>query len=172
MTRQELRAAFQRLKGKAQHCVAAAELLSRLAEEIFEREDTTAPVGQLRAAATRTLQLMAEVDSTGKLVATKSAQQHIEGLGKVYIQASRPDDEGRPTRLVLKASEKSFPSSPQAVFLAVAADRHHHRKLGSREGSYWGYYEANFLSVPLKQPLCLSRGGKNVLLLACYVPQQ
>ena len=172
MTRQELRAAFQRLKGKAQHCVAAAELLSRLAEEILEREDTTAPEGQPRAAATRTLQLMAEVDGTGNLVAIKSVQQYVGGIGELYLQASA-SLLGAPTNLSFYAAQKSFPSSPRAVFLAVSADGQHHTEMSSVQEPSWGYgMDYLKVAVPLKQPICLSRGGKNMLLLACYFPQQ
>ena len=170
MTREELRAALHRLTPKVQLCARAAELLCRIADEVLGREHTTALTGQQRAAAKRTLQLMAEMDSNGNLVTARSAKQHIEGFEKLLLKACPPADD-IPSHVVLYSCEKKFMPGLQAVFLAVSADGQHHMKLERTEEASWGWYKEFFLEEPLKHPLRLGSGG-NVLLLACYVPEQ
>jgi len=171
MTTGELHAALHWLQGKVQLGEKPTGLLFRLLQEVLVREGTTTLEGRPRAAATRTLQLVAEVDSNGSLVAAKSAQQHIGGLGKVYLKAFAAKD-GRPSCIGLMAVGVKVSSKLRPTFLAVAADGQHHLKLSSIQQPTCGYRETGYIAASLKRPKPLSQGGKNVLLLACYVPER
>jgi len=171
MTPGEVNAALHLLQVQVQLYGRPTRLMSRLIQQVLQRGDTMAVMGQPRTAATRTLQLMAEVNSKGSLVAAKSAQQHIKWLGKVYLKAY-PAIEGRPSCVEIKAADKKFTSNARAVFLAAAANGQHHEKLTSDCRPSWGHRSTDFLAEPLKQPLQYSQGGKKELLLACYVSEQ
>ncbi|GAB4823243.1 hypothetical protein N2152v2_010289 [Parachlorella kessleri] len=140
-------------------------------EEAAERQIPQQPEGQPRAAAKRTLQLLAEVDSDGSLVAAESAPVEIKGVAIAYLRTS-PRTDCRPTELLLSAVDKQFGLGLRAVFLSWAAVGQHHMDMGKVPTEGWGYSQPGFLDAPLKQPLCPRRGSKKVVLLACYLPEQ
>ncbi|GAB4823241.1 hypothetical protein N2152v2_010287 [Parachlorella kessleri] len=126
----ELRAVVLYLTSRGQLCVGAATLLSRLAVELVERQvDRQLPKGQPRAAAKRTIQLLAEVDSDGSLVQAQSVQQNIAGVAKAYLSAC-PRADSTPTHLFVYAVGQQFGVGLQAVFLALSAGGQHHMDLG------------------------------------------
>ncbi|GAB4823244.1 hypothetical protein N2152v2_010290 [Parachlorella kessleri] len=170
MTLAEVRAAVLWKTSRGELLAGAAALHSRAAHELEARLDTPEPEGQPRAAAKRTIQLSADVDSDGNLVAAKSVPVEISGVAKVYIAACPPMD-SKPTRLVLWSAEQQFAVGLQAVWLAFAAGGQHRMDLCKTEAASSSWYSPEFLASGLQQPLCSSRGSKKVLL-ACYLPKQ
>ncbi|GAB4823245.1 hypothetical protein N2152v2_010291 [Parachlorella kessleri] len=158
---------------------AAAQLLQRddlccpleVAVESVEQQGSQQPEGQPRAAAKRTIQLLAEVGSDGSLVAAKSAPVEIKGVAKAYVEA-RPPTDSKSTRLALLSVGEHFRVGLQDIFMAVAADGQHCMYLAPTIVACRGRSQPGFLKAPLKQPLCSRQGTKKELLLACYLPEQ
>ena len=171
MARAEVKASILLLTSQGELFGGAAALLSRLAVEAAERQDSPEPQGEPRAAAKRTLQLLVELGSNGDVVAAQSTQHHVVGVATAHLEAC-PHNGGTPARLYICSVGDQFRVGLQAAFLAVAADGQHHKRLGPTARASSNWCKRTFLSALLKEPLCSRQGSKKVLLLACYLPEQ